>query len=281
MNKINFKKKIAQLYIDIEKVKNNISEKMIIEDFSKDVDKYLSNIEDKELSFFEKELNDFKISIENKKNKLLKNYEEIDIDNYIEEKAIEYFKLTKEFLETEPDFYDSFIILKPTWKKDYIKISEYFDNLNDKHPHVKMMAHTLYKSISDEVAMDNHINYGNFSIATDIKTAFTIYREIENQFSASIQINFLAIDPAFIPKFNKKEFEKVNNLTNNKVNNYLDAKVIASLTKGHLTPTDTPITIMKIFLNDQFMNNLNYHYIDNKTGEKITITKVAKEFLEK
>ena len=41
---------------------------------------------------------------------------------------------------------------------------------------------------------------------------------------------------------------------------------------------------MKIFLNDQFMNNLNYHYIDNKSGEKITITKVtkvAKEFLEK
>ena len=33
MNKINFQKKIAQLYIDIEKVKNNISEKMSIEDF--------------------------------------------------------------------------------------------------------------------------------------------------------------------------------------------------------------------------------------------------------
>lgn len=217
----------------------------------------------------------------NRKNKLLENYKEIDIDNYIEEKAKEYFQLTKNFIAVEPDFYDSFIIVKPTWKKDYIELSEYFENLKNKHPHVKMIAHKLYKSISEEVSIDNHINYGHFSIATDIKTAFIIYREIENRFSASVQINFLAIDPAFIPKFNKKEFEKINNLTDNKVNNYLDAKVIASLTKGHLTPNDTPITIMKIFLNDEFMNNLNYHYIDNKSGENITITKVSKEFLSK
>lgn len=281
MNKLDFQKKVAELYIDIEKVKDRISEKMCIENFSNDVDKYLSNIEEKELSFFENELSQFKKLIETKKTKLLKNYETVDIDKYIEEKANDYFSLTDSFLKTEPNFYDSFIIVKPTWKKDYIQLSEYFENLNNTHPHVKMLTHTLYKSISDEVAKDNHINYGNFSIATDIKTAFTIYKEIENKFSASIQINFLAIDPAFIPTFSHKEFEKMNKLTNNKVNNYLDAKVIASLTKGHLNPTDTPITIMKIFLNDQFMNNINYHYIDNKSGEKITITKVAKEFLEK
>ncbi len=281
MNKIDFQRNIAQLYIDVEKTKKNILEKMNIENFSNDFYKYLDNIQKKQSSFFYNEINQFKISIENRKNKLLENYKEIDIDNYIEEKAKEYFQLTKNFIAVEPDFYDSFIIVKPTWKKDYIELSEYFENLKNKHPHVKMIAHKLYKSISEEVSIDNHINYGHFSIATDIKTAFIIYREIENRFSASVQINFLAIDPAFIPKFNKKEFEKINNLTDNKVNNYLDAKVIASLTKGHLTPNDTPITIMKIFLNDEFMNNLNYHYIDNKSGENITITKVSKEFLSK
>lgn len=281
MNKIDFQRNIAQLYIDVEKTKKNILEKMNIENFSNDFYKYLDNIQKKQSSFFYNEINQFKISIENRKNKLLENYKEIDIDNYIEEKAKEYFQLTKNFIAVEPDFYDSFIIVKPTWKKDYIELSKYFENLKNKHPHVKMIAHKLYKSISEEVSIDNHINYGHFSIATDIKTAFIIYREIENRFSASVQINFLAIDPAFIPKFNKKEFEKINNLTDNKVNNYLDAKVIASLTKGHLTPNDTPITIMKIFLNDEFMNNLNYHYIDNKSGENITITKVSKEFLSK
>ncbi len=281
MNKIDFQRNIAQLYIDVEKTKKSILEKMNIENFSNDFYKYLDNIQKKQSSFFYNEINQFKISIENRKNKLLENYKEIDIDNYIEEKAKEYFQLTKNFIAVEPDFYDSFIIVKPTWKKDYIELSKYFENLKNKHPHVKMIAHKLYKSISEEVSIDNHINYGHFSIATDIKTAFIIYREIENRFSASVQINFLAIDPAFIPKFNKKEFEKINNLTDNKVNNYLDAKVIASLTKGHLTPNDTPITIMKIFLNDEFMNNLNYHYIDNKSGENITITKVSKEFLSK
>lgn len=281
MNKIDFQRNIAQLYIDVEKTKKSILEKINIENFSNDFYKYLDNIQKKQSSFFYNEINQFKISIENRKNKLLENYKEIDIDNYIEEKAKEYFQLTKNFIAVEPDFYDSFIIVKPTWKKDYIELSEYFENLKNKHPHVKMIAHKLYKSISEEVSIDNHINYGHFSIATDIKTAFIIYREIENRFSASVQINFLAIDPAFIPKFNKKEFEKINNLTDNKVNNYLDAKVIASLTKGHLTPNDTPITIMKIFLNDEFMNNLNYHYIDNKSGENITITKVSKEFLSK
>tara|TARA_B100000073_G_scaffold347109_1_gene360380 strand:- start:1527 stop:2372 length:846 start_codon:yes stop_codon:yes gene_type:complete len=281
VNKIDFQRNIAQLYIDVEKTKKSILEKMNIENFSNDFYKYLDNIQKKQSSFFYNEINQFKISIENRKNKLLENYKEIDIDNYIEEKAKEYFQLTKNFIAVEPDFYDSFIIVKPTWKKDYIELSKYFENLKNKHPHVKMIAHKLYKSISEEVSIDNHINYGHFSIATDIKTAFIIYREIENRFSASVQINFLAIDPAFIPKFNKKEFEKINNLTDNKVNNYLDAKVIASLTKGHLTPNDTPITIMKIFLNDEFMNNLNYHYIDNKSGENITITKVSKEFLSK
>jgi hypothetical protein len=281
MTKFDFQKKVAQLYIDANEVKKNIAEQVHIKTFYEDLNKYLNNISNKEAFFFKNEISDFKSNVSQKKSDLLSQYDEIDLDKYLEDKAIEYFELTAKFIEIEPDFYDSFIKIQPTWKKDYIKIKDYLLHINENYPHAKIIQDVLYKSLEEEGSVENEINYGHFDIVTDIKTAFSISKEIEKNFSASVQSSFLAIDPAFIPKFNIKQIEKSNKLTNNKVNNYLDSKVIASLTKGSLSPNDNPVNIFKIFLNDKFINNINYHYIDSKTGEKVTMTKVSEDFIRK
>ena len=281
MEKIYFQKNIAQLYIDVDKVRNDISEQVYIKSFSDDIQQHLNNINPIEVSFFKKEVEEFKKNILLKKDVLLKEYEKINLDKYLEEKAELYFYYTEKFIKTEPNFYDSFISIKPTWKKDYIKLQKYLSNINESHPHVKIIQDILYKSLLEENIYSNEINYGSFDIATDIKTAFKIVKEVQDSCSAFMQVNFLAIDPAFIPTFSREQFKKVNKITNNKVNHYLDSKVIASIEKGSLSPNDSPINIMKIFLNDKFINHINYHYIDSKSGEKITITKVAKEFLKK
>lgn len=280
MKKIDFQKNIAQLYIDVDKVKNDITEQVHIKSFSDDITEHFEKINPLDISFFKEEVEVFKSKIEEKKSILLSEYDSVDLDKYLEEKAEAYFMYTEQFMKVEPNFYDSFISIKPTWKKDYIKLQEYLSNINNDFPHVKILQDILYKSLKEESSYANEINYGNFDIATDIKSTFKILKEIQDLCSAFIQINFLAIDPAFIPKFDKEQFKKVNNLKNNKVNNYLDSKVIASIEKGSLSPNDSPVNIMKIFLNDKFINNINYHYIDSISGEKITITQVSKKFLK-
>lgn len=273
MKKIDFQKKIAQLYLEVEKVKISMKEKYMIEDFEKNSLIFMENNKNVK-PFYDKEINNFIKNLKERKIELLENYKNYDVEEILTEKAKEYFNLTNEYMKIDPNFYDAFLIINPVWEKDYINLKNYIHSLKEKHPHVKLVKEKQYANIGTSTV------YGSFEIATDMNTAFLISKEIEGNHTAQLQIHFLAIDPSFIPTFDKKAVEHSNSLITNNTNNYLETIVIASLTKSFLAPHENPVSIMKIFLNDEFANKINYHYIDSINGNKVTLKEVAKQFLE-
>lgn len=274
MKKIDFQKNIANLYIEIDEIKTNIKEQQSIKKFEENVYDYSESIPEYEKSFFYTEVKDFLNIISTKKNNLLSKYENFDIEKILEDKAKLYFKYTNEYINTNPDFYDALVTINPVWEVDFINLSKYIDDLKKTHPHIKLVKKQQYANIGTSTV------FGTFDLATDMNTAFNISKEIEGNYSAQLQIHFLAIDPSYIPTFKKEELDKINSLTKNKINNYLDFKVIASLSRGFLAPHETPINIMKIFLNDKFEKKINYHYIDSIEGKKVKLTDVAKQFIK-
>ena len=275
MTKLNFQKSIAQLYVDIDTVKKEIKEQINIRQFETDILKHINEINSDQQIFFKLEIEDFIKKTKEKKVKLLKKYVIKDIDKTLESQANKYFSLTSEYLKTNPDFYDALVSITPVWEEDFTRMEEYINKLKSIHPHVKIIHKEIYAN------KGNSTSYGKFDIATDMHTAFNISLELNGNYAAQLQINFLAINPAFIPTFSKKELKMANSIGKNKINNHLDLNVIASLSKGFLSHYDTPVNIMKIFLNDVFANKINYHYIDNQLGHKVTLTEVSKSFLLK
>lgn len=275
MKKEYFQKKIAQLYIDVSEVKRQVKEQLKINKFEENMKEKFSCLEDFEKKVFNEEINSFLINVSNKKDKFLKDYIFKDIELYLEEKSKEYLKITHDYIEENPDFYDSFISITPVWEDDYKNLKNLIYNLQNDIPHIKVIKDNIF---SDN---GNSVNYGVFEIVTDIQSAFKISKKIEGNYNAFFKVQFFAIDPAFIPSFDLKDIKNSNKLTNNKIDHYIENKVIASLTKGYLKGHEKPVNIIKIFLNDELINNLNYHYINNQNSKKIKITQVAKDFLNK
>jgi len=275
MKKICFQKSIAQLYVDISDIKSKIKEQFYIENFSKNTDYFLENLPHSEKKFFSNEIKEFQKNISNKTQKLLIDYKKQDIDKILEDYAYKYFELTAEYVSLNPNFYDAIINITPVWKEDFNRLLIYIENLKINHPRTKITNKERYTDIG------NSTTFGKFEIATDMHTAFLISNEINGNYTAQIQVIFLAINPAFLPVFSENGFNHANNIGGNRVNNYLDIYIIASITKGALSINDTPINIMKIFLNDVFANKLHYHYIDNLNGNQVTLTDVSRSFLLK
>jgi hypothetical protein len=275
MDKLKFQKAIAQLYVDVDFIKQELQEQINIKKFEEKILNSLNSIDSKESVFFKEESSDFLNKVKNKKIELLSKYVVKDIDKTLEDHAIKYFSLTKEYLKTNPDFYDAVVSLTPVWEDDFDRMDIYISKLKINHPHIKIIKKEIYANKGTSAS------YGQFEIATDMTTAFEMSMEINGNYATQIQINFLAINPSFIPKFNEDGLKHANAIGSNKINNYLDLNVIASLKKGSISLYDTPINIMKIFLNDVFANKIKYHYIDSQEGHKVKLTDVSKEFLSK
>ncbi len=272
MNKIELQKSIAQLYIDIHYYKQKVLKKNMILSFEEQFKLFYNKTTDFNKNLFAEEFHNFENQLIKKRDLLLEEYKDLDLDKFIFIKAKEYFEITHNYMKNE-SFYDATITVTPTWEEDYIKIKNIINELS-KNTHLKIINETIHEQEKSSLM------YATIDLATDIYTAFDINRYIQKQnVSCQIQNHFLGIDPSHILTFQNSEYQ--DNYTTTLSKSHLMLKVIAYINKGHLMSYDSPDNILFMLLNDSPIPHLHYNFHKNNGENTVSLTDSAFNFLQK
>ncbi len=272
MNKLELQKNIAQLYIDIYDYKQKVLKKNMILSFEEQFKSFFENTSDFNKNLFKDEFNNFEKNLIIKRDLLLEEYKDLDLDKYIFSKVNEYFIMTKKYMELNI-FYDATITIIPTWEDDYIKLKSIIDDLS-KEKHLKVINEKIYDQEKSSLM------YATIDLATDIHTVFDInYYIKEKNISCQIQNHFLGIDPSHILTFENSEYQ--DNYTTTLSKSHLMLKVIAYINKGHLMKYDSPDNFVYMLLNDQPIPHLHYNFHKNNGELTVSLTDAARNFLNK
>lgn len=270
MNKLELQKSIAQLYIDIYDYKQKVLKKNMILSFEEQFNSFYNKTSNFNKELFLEEFNNFQNQLITKKNILLEEYKDLDLDKYIFSKAKEYFIITHDYIKNNP-FYDATITIIPTWEEDYIKVKQIIKYLSE-NKHLKIINEIIYEQEKSSLM------YATIDLATDIYTAFEINHYIQkNSVSCQIQNHFLGIDPSHILTFENSEYQ--DNYTTTLSKSHLMLKVIAYINKGHLMTYDSPDNILFMLLNDSPIPHLHYNFHKNNGENTVSLTDAANNFL--
>lgn len=272
MNKIELQKNIAQLYIDIYDYKQKVLKKNLILSFEEEFNLFFNTTSPFNQNLFSQEFESFKKQLIIKKDILLDEYKDLNLDKYIFSKAKEYFSITTDYMKHYP-FYDATITIIPTWEDDYKKLKIIIKQLS-LNTHLKVINEIIYEQEKSSLM------YATIDIATDIHTLFDINKYINEQhISCQIQNHFLGIDPSHILTFENSEYQDNYTTTLSKSN--LILKVIAYINKGHLMKYDSPDNILFMLLNDSPVPQMHYNFHKNNGELTVSLTDAARNFLSK